>query len=69
MTFGIDDDYTRYLEPREFARATALYADGWAIEAIAADCGLTVRATQSALGLVQWMPEPPADHSVIGGAV
>lgn len=49
-----DDDHTRFLSPREIARAWALYRSGWSIQAVAADCSLKISALQATLGLPQW---------------
>ena len=62
----LDEDHTRYLEPREIERARALYRSGWSIQAVAADCSLKISALQAALGLPQWHTSPQMDEKQPG---
>lgn len=66
MTFAIDDDHRRYLDPVQIARARWLFDSGWAIASVAQDCGLSVQELRSQLGLPQWADEPRNDQSEIG---
>lgn len=64
MTFQLDGDHRRHLEPDQIAHARQLLHSGWAIVDVARDCGLKVPQLQAQLGLPQW-----ADLPEIGGAV
>ena len=63
MNLHHDVGKRRCLDASQIKRARFLHDSGWSLANVAADCGLSIPALQTAIGLPQWRDEPSFNRS------